>query len=69
MTRNSSMPENRQNHITSDHKEIESYREKMKTAFGNDHLPPVVYKGDSVPKRVLSDYSYLTKTRTPNFPG
>lgn len=41
--------------------EMKHYAEQMKAMFGDTQLPAVVYKGQTIPRRVLSDYSYLTR--------
>lgn len=41
-------------------KELDHYAQQMINMFRNTELPAVVYKGQHVPRRVLSDYSMLT---------
>ena len=47
-------------HIRADFKTLEHYEKQMRQMFGNTKLPNIVYKGEKIPKRILSDFSYLT---------
>jgi len=41
--------------------ELNHYRDQMTMLVGNSQIPGVTYKGNFVPRRVLSDFSYLTR--------
>lgn len=42
-------------------KELGHYMDQMKALVGDTQVPAVQYKGNVIPRRVLSDYSYLTR--------
>jgi len=41
--------------------DLNHYAKQMRSMFGDTQLPAVAYKGSVIPRRVLSDYSFLTK--------
>lgn len=36
-------------------------QKQMQALMGNTQLPAVLYKGQTIPRRTLSDFSYLTR--------
>lgn len=57
---NCAVVERKDSHLSSDHTERQHYAKQMTELVGDTKVPAVQYKGAVVPRRVLSDYSYLT---------
>ena len=56
--------ENKESHFQLSGKDLQHYEKQMKDMFRNTHLPAVLYKGQTIPRRILSDFSFLTSTPT-----
>lgn len=52
--------ENKESHHQLRGKDLQHYQNQMKQMFGDTTVPAVRYKGDVIPRRVLSDFSMLT---------
>lgn len=57
---NCTVVERKDSHHQLRNDELKSYQKMMTETFGNTELPAVVYKGATIPRRTLSDFSYLT---------
>lgn len=58
---NSTVVENKDSHIQASSLEEQHYRDQMNRMFGDTQIPAVQYKGQYIPRRTLSSFSYLTK--------
>lgn len=59
-SQNASVVERKDSRISCNEVERAQYATQMKQLYGCTKVPAVLYKGNHVPRRVLSDYSYLT---------
>lgn len=60
-SQNAGVVERNDGHLQVNSQELSHYKTQMTNMFRNTQLPAVLYKGELVPRRVLSDFSYLTK--------
>ncbi len=59
-THNAAVVERKDGHHQLSGSDLQQYRDQMQRMFRDTKLPAVLYKGKTVPRRVLSDFSYLT---------
>lgn len=52
---------NKESHIPCSPMERQQYVDQMTRMYKNTQIPAVVYKGDTIPRRMLSEYSFYTK--------
>lgn len=57
---NCTVVERKDSHYQLRNDELKGYQKTMTEMFGDTELPAVVYKGAIIPRRTLSDFSYLT---------
>lgn len=59
--RSAGVVERKDSHHQLSGEDMKPYLRQLEHMTGNTQLPAVLYKGTTVPRRVLSDFSYLTK--------
>lgn len=62
-SQNCAVVERKDSHLAVGHSERMHYAQQMTELVGCTKVPGIVYKGATVPRRVLSDYSYFTGER------
>lgn len=58
---NASFVERNDSHLPVSEQEMKHYASQMKDMFGNTQLPGIVTKGKTIPRRVLSNFSPLSR--------
>lgn len=58
---NCGVVENKDSHLPCTSQERAHYGKQMTELCGDQKVPAVLYKGKTIPRRVLSEFGYLTK--------
>lgn len=58
---NCGVVERKDSHLSCTSQERSHYATQMTELCGNTQAPALLYKGKTIPRRVLSDYSFMTK--------